>query len=637
MYKSNMGPRVVLLGVDGASPVSIERMIKEGKLPAFKRLLEEGVYAPNCLSSVPTSTPENWTTIATGAWNGTHQVMSFQVFRLPETYGRWVAGYTSMECKAEFIWNAVEKAGKQSILLKYPASWPPTMRGGIQVCGCHVRPCVHQIDGAHYFSTVEPRNAELHLETSGEKNGKSILRGELWFKARGIGGEFFTELDDRSKLYGVSNSDESLRKVNLNTPICKLRPPGKKFYIQIYSSNGDIYDKVLISKDFKGKHILAELSIGKWSEWICENFETIDGIRQGAFRFKLDKLSEDGRIVGIYVTQIIDIDNYTMPKSIGRELYENVGPFITDIGWEGLGHDWRRAWFSTDIMEELAEYQHKWLVKALKYLSSKIDWTLCMMQVHCIDCANHHALALADPNCGAPPELQKKYLDFIEGLYESVDRMLGEILDWIDENTTLIIISDHGGLSGHLRVDTNKVLEEAGLLARNEDGSIDWSKTKAYVQNAIFINVNLIEREPYGIVPKKDYDKVRDEIISTLHNYVDKRTGLHPYNLILRKEDARYLGLYGDPTYRKIGDIVFTFKEPYGSVHGDTLSTAHWGINSNGCFLAMRGPNVRRGVKLERNVWLTDITPTICHILRIPPPKDAEGAVIYQAFEKFEW
>ena len=632
--------KVIVLGIDGASPTFIKHLIDKGKLPSFKRLLDEGVWAPYCLSSIPTSTPENWTTIATGAWNGTHQVMSFQVFKLPETYGRWVAGYTSKECKAEFIWDAVERAGKKTILIKYPASWPPTMKKGIQICGCHVRPCVHQIDGAHYFSTVEPRNAELELKTSKEViNGFPVLQGVLHFKARGIGGEVIGEgLDERSKLYGVPDSEEKPpRGISLSTPVCKLLPPGKKYYLRVYSSNGKGYDKALISRDIEGKDTIAELSPGQWSEWITDKFETIGGIREGTLRFRLEKLSSDGKIVGIYVTQIMDIDHYTMPESIGRELYEKIGPFITDIGWEGLGHDWRKAWFSTKVFEDLANYQNEWLVKAMKYLCSTREWSLCMVQTHCIDCVNHHALAFTDPDYEAPDDLREYYIGFIERLYRSVDRMLGEIMDWMDKDTVLIVVSDHGGLPGYLRVNTSKVLEKAGLLKYNEDGTIDWSHTKAYVQNAMFINVNLKGREPYGIVSPEDYEKTRDEIIAALHSYVDERLGLHPYNLVLRKEDARYIGLYGDPTYRKIGDIVFTLREPFGGTHGEQLSTAQWGINSIGSFLAMMGPNIHKGVVLKRTVWLTDITPTICYILRIPPPRDAEGAIIYQAFEKFDW
>ncbi len=635
-----MNKKVIVLGVDGASPTFIKKMIDEGKLPSFEKLIKEGVWAPYCLSSIPTSTPENWTTIATGAWNGTHQVMSFQVFRLPETYGRWVAGYTSKECRAEFIWDAVERAGKRCILIKYPASWPPTMKNGIQICGCHVRPCVHQIDGAHYFSTVEPRNAELKLKPIDKKiNGLPVLHGVLHFKARGIGGEIIGEgLDERSRLYGVPDSEEKPpRGIGLHTPVCKLLPPGKKFYLKIFSSDGRRYDKVIISRDVNGLDKIAELSPGQWSDWVTEKFNTIGGLREGTLRFRLEKLSPDAKVVGIYATQIMDIDHYTMPESIGRELFENVGPFITDIGWEGLGHDWRNAWFSTEVMEDLVEYQHQWIFKAMKYLCSTREWVLCMTQTHCIDCANHHALAFTDPEYDAPIELRKHYIGFIERLYQSVDRLLGKILDWIDENTVLIVVSDHGGLPGYRRINTNKVLEKAGLLKFNEDGSIDWNHTRAYVQNAVFINVNLKGREPYGIVPPEKYEKTRDEIIAALHSYIDDKTGLHPYNLVLRKEDARYIGLYGDPTYKKIGDIVFTLKEPFGGTHGEQLSTARWGINSNGCFLAIRGPNIRKGLVLERTVWLTDITPTICYILNIPPPRDAEGAIIYQIFEEFSW
>jgi len=114
---------------------------------------------------------------------------------------------------------------------------------------------------------------------------------------------------------------------------------------------------------------------------------------------------------------------------------------------------------------------------------------------------------------------------------------------------------------------------------------------------------------------------------------VDPHTGLHPINLALRKADMRYIGLYGDPTARKVGDVVFAVREPFGGNHGAQLSTAAWGLGSNASLCMLRGPGIRRGVRLERTVWLTDITPTICHMLGVPVPRDAQGAVIYQAFE----
>jgi len=612
-----MSRRCILVGMDGANPRFVLRLVAQGRLPNFGRMMEEGVFAPHCLSSLPTSTPENWTTIATGAWNGTHQVMSFQKFRPPELHGRWMAGYSSEESEAEFVWDAVERAGGCSILLKYPASWPPTMRTGVQVCGCHVRPCLHQIDGAHLFSTVEPRNAPLVLrprpELAGPLGSKlPPLAGEMAFEARGLGGE---------------DSED----VSLSTPVCKLAPPGKVYHLFVIST-GSGYDRAVVARDGTGRERIAVLPPGGWSEWLLESFETVDGTREGTLRFKLEELSPDGRVVKVYATQIMDVDHYTFPESAGRELYENVGPFITDIGWEGLGHDRSRAWFGESVMAELADHQHRWLAGAVRYLTGTLDWTLCMLQAHCIDCANHHCLDVADPE--ANPEdraLGDRYLGFIEGLYESLDRMLGEIMDAVGEDTCIFVVSDHGGLPGHMRIDVRSVLEEAGLLVLDGRGEVDWEKTRAYPSGSIFVNVNLEGREPRGTVPPELYDRTCDEIIAALHAYRDPETGLHPFNLALRRVDMRYLGLYG----RKVGDVVFTLREPFGGTHGSQLSTAEWGISSNTSLLIMRGPGIRRGVELERTVWLTDVVPTMCHLMGVPVPHHAEGAVIYQALEEF--
>jgi predicted AlkP superfamily phosphohydrolase/phosphomutase len=188
-------------------------------------------------------------------------------------------------------------------------------------------------------------------------------------------------------------------------------------------------------------------------------------------------------------------------------------------------------------------------------------------------------------------------------------------------------------------VDTRAVLRDAGLLVEDDvpgaddRRAVDWSRTRAYVQNHLFVNVNLRGREAQGIVAPQAYDRTCDEIVAALHAYIDPGTGLHPYNLALRKVDARYLGLYGDPSATKVGDVVFTVREPFGGNHGSQLSTAAWGLGSNASICLLRGPGIRRGVTLERNVWLTDVTPTICHLLGVPVPRDAEGAILYQALE----
>ena len=141
--------------------------------------------------------------------------------------------------------------------------------------------------------------------------------------------------------------------------------------------------------------------------------------------------------------------------------------------------------------------------------------------------------------------------------------------------------------------------------------------------------MNLKGREPYGIVPPEAYDDVCERVIDAMLAYRDPQTGLCPFSLVLRKNDARVLGLYGDA----VGDVVYAVREEFSDEHGQSLGTGEWasGAGSLQCLFVLSGPGVKKGVTLERTVWLTDVAPTICHIVGLPVPRDADGGVIYQA------
>ena len=66
--------RAMMLGLDGADPFVIRRLIDMGRLPNFKRVLEEGTAHRdwNMLGAFPSVTPPNWASLATGNWPRTH-------------------------------------------------------------------------------------------------------------------------------------------------------------------------------------------------------------------------------------------------------------------------------------------------------------------------------------------------------------------------------------------------------------------------------------------------------------------------------------------------------------------------------------------------------------------------------------
>src|SRR6185369_1330620 len=57
--------RIIVLGIDGMDPETVDLLMSEGKMPSFARLRQEGAYA-RLRSQKPLLSPIIWTTIATG-------------------------------------------------------------------------------------------------------------------------------------------------------------------------------------------------------------------------------------------------------------------------------------------------------------------------------------------------------------------------------------------------------------------------------------------------------------------------------------------------------------------------------------------------------------------------------------------
>ncbi|MEM3479757.1 MAG: hypothetical protein QXV74_06935 [Candidatus Bathyarchaeia archaeon] len=131
------------------------------------------------------------------------------------------------------------------------------------------------------------------------------------------------------------------------------------------------------------------------------------------------------------------------------------------------------------------------------------------------------------------------------------------------------------------------------------------------------------------MVEPDEYDKVVDQIIKVLYDYTDPETGLKPILFAIRREDARIIGLYGE----RIGDVIFALRPEFGGQHGAFLPTTTYSIGDLRGLLIMAGPGIKKGAIVSRTVWLTDIVPTVCHLMELPIPREAEGAIIYQALE----
>jgi predicted AlkP superfamily phosphohydrolase/phosphomutase len=103
-------PRVVLIGLDGASWKMIEPMARSGELPHFQALMERGASAD--LASVrPLVSPPVWTSIATS--------------RIPKEHGIDFFYANRYRIKVPTMWERLAASGLRVGLYDYLVTWPP--------------------------------------------------------------------------------------------------------------------------------------------------------------------------------------------------------------------------------------------------------------------------------------------------------------------------------------------------------------------------------------------------------------------------------------------------------------------------------------------------------------------------------
>lgn len=625
--------KAIVIGFDGASMELVLRMAREGHAPNIARLLDRGAYR-KMLGVYPTLTPPGWTTLATGAWAGTHKVTDFNIHKPGNTIGESVWGINTHLCQCEFLWDAAERSGKKPILVKYEISWPPTIKQGIQVEGTGPGVSNHaQIAGYHLFVTERYRGYRIGGQRDAEHVDPSALQDADTI-----------DLIDVVPAEGWKNAPPSTKPPLEATlrmrPLCRQAPQmkvaregtPKDYYALIYASGEAGYDRLLVAPDKDGAHAYTDLGVKDWSHWWQDDF-VIDGKpTEGSVRCKLMVLSPDGRHVELFFPQIWPTGgSYTFPEGIGREVFENVGPFLQNPARDAMGL------IDDDTYFEVLDYHLEVLADTAIYLMETYGWDLLFTETHASDYANHFFLGQADPICGAPPEVVERAYSGVVRTYEAMDHWVGHLTEKMDDDTVLVIVSDHGGTPSRYRnVLVEEVLEGAELLAYTvENGAkvIDWSKTRAAPGGLGNVFVNLKGREPEGIVDPADLANVQREIIDAIYAYKDPVTGERPFTLALTHDDAEMLNLWSD----QVGDVVYAKRAEFDGAHGYHLPTSRLGIGAQHAVFIMAGAGVRQGVHLKGHVRQVDVAPTISYLLGIATPRNAEGGIVYEALVDPDW
>ncbi|AJH00370.1 nucleotide pyrophosphatase [Clostridium beijerinckii] len=680
MKRAALTQKLLVLGVDGMDPRVSQKFLKEGKMPNLKKLIERGSAREDLrqIGAIPTITPPCWTTLATGAYPGTHGITCYWR-QAPESLDAVVYNMDSRNCTAEQIWNITSEADLKTLVWHWPgSSWPPTSHsenlsvvdgtqpgsvnmGVAQLDWEKVIVASPEIEEVRYAPRVEKPAGVGCIITDLEGALDDEVDDEMmelwWGDTARQGGEIRTYVMDDNDTEIVIGSKVAYDIVN--SPLkdakgWKNAPEGAKEFTIITSSGvtrrpalilkneADEYDKVAIYKNKKADEPIVILEKDKMVTGIIDDVTKKEVTKPACRSMKILELHPQGNKVRVWISNALDISNDQLwhQKSLYKDITENVGhvPPVSLIGGE-----------DDELVREIFEpswaIYDKWQADCLNYCIKDKKYDVVFSHLHNIDCAGHQLWHLAKTLEPWDYTDEKVYQEFIEKFYIQTDDYIGEFLHLLDEGWTVLLVSDHGlmvgenvpPILGEYGGLNTKVMEELGytVLKKDKDGNstreVDWEKTRAVQIRSNYIYINLKGRDKYGIVDLKDKYDLEEQIISDLYNYRDDKTGKRVVGICLRNKDAVLIGTHGP----ECGDIFFSIEEKYNRLHGDSLSTSegYFDTSVSPIFVAA-GSGVKSGFTTERIIRQVDVAPSVSVLLGLRYPAQCEGAPIYQIFSE---
>jgi predicted AlkP superfamily phosphohydrolase/phosphomutase len=131
MMNDTPKPRVLVLGLDGATFDVIRPLVEQGRLPTLGRLMRTGSHG-NLTSTQPPITPTAWTSFSTGTNPATHGIFDFQRID-PSTYA--FEPVPAHQHAQRTVWRILSDAGRTSVVLDVPFTYPPQPIRGSLVTG----------------------------------------------------------------------------------------------------------------------------------------------------------------------------------------------------------------------------------------------------------------------------------------------------------------------------------------------------------------------------------------------------------------------------------------------------------------------------------------------------------------------
>ena len=512
--------RVIVLGLDGLDHGLVSQMLAEGKLPNIARLAKMGGFQP-LLSAIPPQSPVAWSDFTTGQDAGGHGIFDF-IHRDPKTMqaylstsrtdaptwmlplGNWQiplsGGKVELLRRGQAFWEALERRGIHTEILRIPANFPPSGTASIELSGMGT-PDLLGGYGTFTWITTD-RLAFLGRQISGGviervENVDGLVHGQL------------------------TGPDNPL-----------LRKPTKVVAdVEVHIDPDQPFAKVVVGSE---ERLLRE---GEWSDWVKIAFPLVETQSIPAqVRFYLRHVRPE---LELYVSPLnLDPEAPALPistpASFAGDLARATGRYYTQGMPENTGALAAGVLTPKEFLDQAALAGDE-VIDQFHYMLSRFKSGLLFYYFGNSDLVSHMMWRPMDPQHPAyDAATDAAFAGAVRGVYEKLDGVVGYTLDHMGDNTLLVVMSDHGFTSWRRVFHLNAWLHQNGYLAVRDESlpagmdffqNVDFSRTRAYGLGLNGLYVNERDREREGIVAPEQRDALIAAICAKLTSTIDPATG----------------------------------------------------------------------------------------------------------------
>ena len=662
-----LASKVVYFAADGMRPDKVDQFAAEGVMPTMRNLMNNGVKGVNGMQpGFPPNTGVGWYTMMTGTWpsehgstNNTYHRSGEPAFNNRTSFSMLQAGQPTMQ--ADTLAAAAERAGKKVAQIDWV--------GGVQsaIAG-------PTVDFTNFFSGRGVLAAPANPTEQAGASAFGISYQVAGFAAAAgwsntpVGDDIAAPPQETTLLVATTFAAQN---------------PDRTYNVYIYDSIVDAtaaYDAVLLVPASAAKNASlasADLEVGDFDEIKLTGANGLVGARAGqtaGFYTKLITLAPDLSSFKIYFTSVQRViatcstAACTALSSTGGTGLEN---YLADNFPTYIAGDFApleaRVIDEDTYVEQGNDLHDAYADAVTNYILGTLqpNTDVAFVGFPTTDEVQHQFLALTVPTdidgnpnpyyddlegTGTPDGLLAQREEYIRGAYEDADRALGQARSLMGGNPTTFVGADHGFAPQWYAVNAGKILADAGIT-----GTENFSNCRApsapvkakicWAGGTAQVYINLVGRDPGGVVAAADYETVRSQIVAAFEALSDPA---NPSATVVQdvflKEELRNIQGIDSLHPSRSGDVVVVLRPPYQfdaatpgvriafsqffGQHGylpDLVDLAD-NVNMHATFIA-GGPGIKKQAPVA-GIRQIDVAPTIAYMLGIPGPQNARGKIL---------